>query len=144
MTAPIVVDPAYKDQPCGVAEIVIPKDHLNQGVNDADLIFYIKTYRDGGKLLAYASYCPQGRSYGLASGRPTVAYININLNFLERDLSSKDPMIMAKWIFVALHETIHSLVFSPNYFDNFLLEKKPVTKIGSKTYVTAPSIVELA
>lgn len=53
-------------------------------------------------------------------------------------------MVLAKWIYMSTHELIHSLVFSPNYFDKFLLEKNPVEMIDGKPYVTAPSVVKVA
>lgn len=108
-----------------------------------DLVYYVKTFRENSGTLAYASYCPQGNTYGLSSGRPTVAYMNINLAHLDGDLQSKDPMILAKWIFVCIHEVTHSFVFSPNYFDNFLLEKKPVIVKDNKSWVVAPSVVKV-
>ncbi len=62
---------------------------------------------------------------------------------MEEDLKSKDPMVLAKWIFVCLHELTHSFVFSPNYFDKFLLEPNPVKIVGGKSIVVAPSVVKL-
>ncbi|EAS03002.1 leishmanolysin family protein (macronuclear) [Tetrahymena thermophila SB210] len=144
LTAPIKVDPYYKLKNCGQANIKIPAEHISVGVSNTDLIFYVQAYRDSSNLLAYASYCPQSEPYGLASGRPTVAYMNINLNQLDKDLASKDPMSLAKWIFILTHEVVHSLVFSPNYFDKFLGEKNPVKTFDGKSYVVAPSIVKLA
>lgn len=120
------MDPYYKTRPCGAAGITIPSAHITNGVANVDLVYYVKTFKENSDTLAYASYCPQSSTYGLASGRPTVAYMNINLAHLDADLTSKNPMILAKWIFVCIHEVTHSFVFSPNYFDNFILEKKPV------------------
>lgn len=52
-------------------------------------------------------------------------------------------MTLAKWIFVCIHEVAHSLAFSPNYFNNFLKEKNPVIVENGKSYVVAPSVVEV-
>lgn len=69
--------------------------------------------------------------------------MNINVNRLEEDILTKDPMILAKWIFVSIHEVTHSFVFSPNYFKNYLLDKNPVVVDNGKTYVVAPSVVKI-
>lgn len=53
-------------------------------------------------------------------------------------------MVLAKWIYMTTHELIHSLVFSPNYYSKYLLEKNPVKIIGGKPYVTAPSVLKVA
>lgn len=52
-------------------------------------------------------------------------------------------MSLAKWIFICIHEVTHSFVFSPNYFKNYLLEKNPVVIQSGKTYVVAPSVVNV-
>lgn len=143
LTQPIKVDPYYQNKPCGAAGIVIPKAHFTTGVANTDLLYYVKTFREDSGTLAYASYCPQANTFGLASGRPTVAFMNINLKHLDEDLKSKDPMLLAKWIFICIHEVTHSFVFSPNYFDKFLLEPNPVKKINGKPAVVAPSVVKL-
>lgn len=52
-------------------------------------------------------------------------------------------MSLAKWIFICIHEVTHSLVFSPNYFNNFLLDKNPVVIEKGKSYVVAPSVLKI-
>ncbi|EAS01241.1 leishmanolysin family protein (macronuclear) [Tetrahymena thermophila SB210] len=143
LTQPIKVDPAYKGKTCGQGKIKIPDEHFD-GVQDTDLVFYVSHHSQDTNLLAYSSYCPQGQNYGLSSGRPTVAYMSYNLKQLEKDISSNDKMVLAKWIYMTTHELVHSLVFSPNYYDKYLLEKNPVKIIGGKPYVVAPSVIKVA
>ncbi|KAL4486722.1 hypothetical protein ABPG72_022197 [Tetrahymena utriculariae] len=142
---PLKVDPYYLVNTCGLAEIKIPKEHINQGIQDTDIVFYIKAVNNEKEnFLAYASNCPQRHRYQLDSNRPVMGYFAMNLFYLTKHIREKDPMRKAQWVYTTIHEMTHSLVFSPTHFKKFVDGPLSTVKQGEQTYVNHQKIKKLA
>ena len=107
------------------------------GVNNADYILYVQAfttnecvlanYRPSGKaLVAYSADCGTG-NYAKTdeNGRPVAGYMNFCPSKLKEIEKHKEKLILT-----IIHETIHTLGFSKDYF--FQFKDCSTTKLGSE------------
>ncbi|EGG21661.1 hypothetical protein DFA_01547 [Cavenderia fasciculata] len=116
--------------PCSEQFIKLDPNWQTQGF-DGDLILYVTSHPIPGSTLAYASACAQDQ----ATGRPTVAFINMNPNRFTQ-FATPANRVGIDWEMyyrVLIHEVTHGLGFSRNLYNSFL---DPTT--GSK-YTTSPT-----
>ncbi|KAJ9452885.1 Leishmanolysin-like protein [Diplonema papillatum] len=105
---PVVVDT------CGIVAsrgAVVPSDHHNPGVPDADFVLYVTFVPDVGASQAWALACQEDQS-----GRPTAGLVNFAPTRIDPD--SRGTTTAHNWMLTVVHELMHALGFADHRFED--------------------------
>ena len=93
-------------------------EHSTTGLPDTDLVVYITAVPAPGATQAWAVSCQwETNSDKALSGRPVVGLMNISPRLLEVSMKSAKPVEYQNSVNTAIHELMHVLGFTSEYFN---------------------------
>ena len=96
-------------------DLVIPKDHEQNGVSNADFIVYVGFENVEANWLANSGPCILDHE----TNRPVASVMHFNLYYL-KTLNISDPFAWMSWVPTTTHEMVHGLGFMLDMFENFV------------------------